>query len=296
MPRIMIDSIRGATIRTANPNPEMIAGYVDEYSIPKWTAVEWAMFPRAVKVRIAKKASTNDGHVLDVEDRLATPQQAPGWVKMRRQAGLATPAIYVQKSSWGAVQAEFQRQGVAQPLYFIAHYNGVKELPVLNGIQAIAKQYLGDVSPGVDYSYVADYWPGVDSAPVNNNTSGVDMTGVNPRALPYSFSVPNPDESKPGLAFEYYPIECGTNSTVIARQWMVLNSAFGPTEYEIVIVGKDGTLVAPKDGWSPTSGTIADRGRVAWEFKDGTVGVALKYKNAGSDWTRAGVSFPFASK
>jgi hypothetical protein len=168
MTRTMYDSIRAANIKRNIDNPQMVGGYVDEYSIPKWTAAEWAMFPNAVKVRIAKKASTNDGHVLDVEPKLATPQQAPGWVEMRRGAGLSTPAIYVQKSTWAQVQQEFRNQGVAQPLYWIAHYNGDPTLPTLNGIEAVAKQYLGDTN-GMDYSSVADYWPGVDLEPVDHS-------------------------------------------------------------------------------------------------------------------------------
>lgn len=144
----------------------MVAGYVDQIVIPPWTAADWALFPNAVKVEIVKKASSNWGHVLDVEPGDATPAQAPGWVKMRRAAGLATPCIYVQKSSWAAVQNEFNIQHVPQPLYWIAHYNDVKELPTLNGITAIAKQYHGNDPNNYDLSYVADFWPGVDGADV----------------------------------------------------------------------------------------------------------------------------------
>lgn len=115
-----------------------------------------------MKVQIVKKASSNWGHVLDVEPGDATPAQAPGWVKMRRAAGLATPCVYVQKSSWASVQNEFNIQKTAQPLYWVAHYNDVEELPTLNGIKAIAKQHHGNDPRNFDLSYVADFWPGVD--------------------------------------------------------------------------------------------------------------------------------------
>jgi len=144
----------------------MVAGYVDQIVIPPWTAADWALFPNAVKVEIVKKASSNWGHVLDVEPGDATPAQAPGWVQRRRQAGLATPCIYVQKSSWATVQQAFRDANVPQPLYWIAHYNDVKELPTLNGITAIAKQYHGNDPNNYDLSYVADYWPGVDGGNV----------------------------------------------------------------------------------------------------------------------------------
>lgn len=162
--RTMFDSIRAANIPA---DAQMVAGYVDEYTIPKWTAAEWQRFSRAVKVRIVKKASTNDGHVLDVEPRLATPEQAPGWVAMRRRAGLATPVIYCNASTWPTVQAAFRQQGVAQPLYWIAHYDGRVELPELDGIRAIAKQHTGDTN-GYDLSCVADHWPGVDNPEEND--------------------------------------------------------------------------------------------------------------------------------
>lgn len=140
----------------------MVAGYVDKIVLEPWTAADWALFPNAVKVEIVKKASSNFGHVLDVEPGDATPAQAPGWAKMRRAAGLATPTIYCNASTWPSVQQAFRDQGVAQPLYWIARYDDEKNFPTLNGITAIAKQYHGNDPANFDLSYVADYWPGVD--------------------------------------------------------------------------------------------------------------------------------------
>lgn len=162
MPRLMYDSVNASSIKAVNPNPQMVAGYADTIVIPQWKPSDWALFPNAVKVQIVKKASSNWGHVLDVEPGDATPAQAPGWVKMRRAAGLATPCVYVQKSSWASVQNEFNIQKTAQPLYWVAHYNDVEELPTLNGIKAIAKQHHGNDPRNFDLSYVADFWPGVD--------------------------------------------------------------------------------------------------------------------------------------
>lgn len=140
----------------------MVAGYVDKIKLEPWTAADWALFPNAVKVQIVKKASSNFGHVLDVEPGDATPAEAPGWVKRRRAAGLATPTIYCNQSTWPSVQQAFKDQNVAQPLYWIAKYDDVKNFPTLNGITAVAKQYHGNDPAGYDLSWVADYWPGVD--------------------------------------------------------------------------------------------------------------------------------------
>jgi hypothetical protein len=48
------------------------------------------------------------------------------------------------------------------PLWWIARYNGVQDFPSLQGQEAVAKQYAGDVAPGIDLSWVKDFWPGVD--------------------------------------------------------------------------------------------------------------------------------------
>jgi hypothetical protein len=156
--RTMYDAV---TARNIPRSAEMVAGYIDKIKLEPWTAADWALFPNAVKVTIVKKASTNAGHVLDVEPGDATPAQAPGWVRMRRAAS-ADPSIYCNKSVWGTVQQAFKDQGVAQPHYWIAWWNGDPTLPSLNGITAVAKQHSGDTAAGVDINSVADFWPGVD--------------------------------------------------------------------------------------------------------------------------------------
>lgn len=83
---------------------------------------------------------------------------------MRRKAGLATPAIYCNRSTWPEVAREFDRQKVAPPLYWIAQYdNRAQMIP-----GAIAKQYANPATHGgghYDLSVVANYWPGVDPKP-----------------------------------------------------------------------------------------------------------------------------------
>ncbi|MGW4527274.1 hypothetical protein [Amycolatopsis sp. NPDC004378] len=158
--RIMYDAVTAGNILKKDRRPALVAGYVDRIKLAPWSAADWALFPDALKVRIVKKPSTNDGHVLDVEVGDATPAQAPGWARMRRQSGFAHPVVYCNRSTWPKVRAAFAEQGVAPPLYWIATATGRAEIP--DG--AIAAQYLLDVAPGIDISVVADFWPGVDSA------------------------------------------------------------------------------------------------------------------------------------
>lgn len=159
MVRTMYDSVTPTAIPR---DAEMVAGYLAPSRFA-WSAAEWALFPRAVKVRIAIFASVDDGHVLDVEPGDATPEQAPGWVRMRRASGV-DPTVYCNLSTWPAVRAAFFAQQVREPHYWIARYDN--KAVMIPG--AVAKQYADPATHGgghYDLSIVADYWPGVDTGP-----------------------------------------------------------------------------------------------------------------------------------
>jgi hypothetical protein len=161
--RTMFDALTARNILNHNRTPALVAGYIDRIKLAPWTASDWALFPNARKVTIVKKASTRDGHVLDVEPGDATPEEAPGWAAQRRRDGFAYPVIYCNRSTWPKVKAAFAAQNVAPPLYWIATASGQPVIP--DG--AIAAQYLLDYQ-GVDVSVVADYWPGVDGPEKEN--------------------------------------------------------------------------------------------------------------------------------
>ena len=161
MARIMYDSTDPNDIPV---NAQMVAGYIDGTS-SLWPESSWNRFPNSVKVRIARRTSTNDGHVLDVEKGIPTvwpPNQGiVNWVQMRRSAGMI-PTIYVNEvNDWGPVRKLFTDAKVPQPLWWVARYNNKQEIPA----GAIARQF---ANPDVhkqghfDLSIVADFWPGVD--------------------------------------------------------------------------------------------------------------------------------------
>ncbi|GAA2813903.1 hypothetical protein GCM10010441_43290 [Kitasatospora paracochleata] len=153
MSRTMYDAVTVANIPS---EAEMVAGYVDG-KFANMTEMS-ARFPQAVHVPIAVFPSTNAGVVLDVEPGDARPDQAPGWVQMRRSAGV-DPTVYCDSSRWPTVRAAFDSVGVAQPHYWIADFDGDASIPA----GAVAKQYQS--THAFDKSVVADFWPGVDSAP-----------------------------------------------------------------------------------------------------------------------------------
>jgi hypothetical protein len=157
--RTMYDAV---TARNIPADARMVAGYIDKIKLEPWSAADWARFPNAVKVTIVKKASTNDGDVLDVEPGDATPAEAPGWVQRRRAAG-ADPTVYMNLSTWPTVRKAFADQNVAPPHYWVARYDGVASIPAdWLALGCVAKQYAGDIAPGIDLNIVVDYWPGVD--------------------------------------------------------------------------------------------------------------------------------------
>jgi hypothetical protein len=172
--RTMYDALTARNILEKDSSPVLVAGYIDRIKLAPWSPADWALFPNAIKVRIVKKASTNDGHVLDVEPGDAGPAEAPGWAAMRRRSGFAHPCVYCNRSTWPQVKAAFAAQNVPPPLYWIATATGRREIP--DG--AIAAQYLLNVAPGIDISVVADYWPGVDSGPGSANPQPITAQGV----------------------------------------------------------------------------------------------------------------------
>jgi hypothetical protein len=100
---------------------QIVGGYID--GPYRWSAADWARFPHAVQVRIATRALTNDGNELDVEAGDATPEETPGWVKMRKAAGVRQVSVYCNKSTWPAVVSS-KEQASQTCVYRIAEWNG----------------------------------------------------------------------------------------------------------------------------------------------------------------------------
>ncbi|MHA6758370.1 peptidoglycan-binding domain-containing protein [Streptacidiphilus sp. PAMC 29251] len=139
----------------------LVAGYVNgRYAN---TVAMRARFPHAVVVGIAVTAGFNGGTVLDVEQGDASPAEAPGWVTMRRAAGV-DPTVYCNTSTWPAVKAAFAAAKVAPPHYWVAHFGVAPVIPA----GAIALQYR--TTSEYDESVVAAYWPGVDPKPTPTPT------------------------------------------------------------------------------------------------------------------------------
>lgn len=84
-------------------SPALVAGYVN--GAYAWSSEEWNLFPHSAHVTITVTASANAGDVLDVERGDASPDEAYGWIRMRKAAGLFRPTIYCARGNLPAVRA-----------------------------------------------------------------------------------------------------------------------------------------------------------------------------------------------
>lgn len=147
----LYDAVNAGNIPLSAP---AVAGYCD--GAFRWPASSWALFPRAVRLRIATSASTDDGHVGDVESGDMTPALAVPWVVRRRAAGM-DPAIYCSLSTWPQCRSEFGAQGVSEPRWWVADWNDPTP-HLLPG--TVATQYRHGLAPGYDLSQADPAWVG----------------------------------------------------------------------------------------------------------------------------------------
>jgi len=162
MTRTLYDSTNA---RDIPDDAQMVAGYLDgSYYWKESDFDRWAHVPR---IFIAVFPTTLHGNCLDVEPGNSTPddRRIGDWVMNRRENGIE-PTIYTMYSWWDDLQASFSRWGINEPQWWIASWDGRREM--YSG--AVGKQYLhGDAGRPAFYSgghydvtVCADEWPGVD--------------------------------------------------------------------------------------------------------------------------------------
>lgn len=124
---IMRDSTRAGLIPPGTP---VVAGYGD--GIYAWSAADWALFPRAVKLSIVVNAE-HAGDILDVERYDATPEDIPGWCERFDRPGRRAPTIYCSRSAWLDCQ---RAAGVRRVDWWISTLDGTTSVA-----GAVAVQY-----------------------------------------------------------------------------------------------------------------------------------------------------------
>lgn len=178
---LMFDGINSlaAGIARQFPGAAKIAGYVD--GIYAWSQAEWDLFPHADHVKIAVRASTNAGDVLDVENGDATPAEAAAWIRMRHAAGLFRPTVYCSLSVVPDIRRETGSLilGVDYDIW-VAEYTARPTPPPCPGLPAAsfaAWQY--ESTAGWDASRVLDpAWPHRQPAHPAPLPAPIDPTGT----------------------------------------------------------------------------------------------------------------------
>lgn len=167
MTRTMYDSVTAPELPRG---AEMVAGYVDgRYA---WSAADWELFPDSEKVRVAVRASTDSGDVIDCETGDATPAEAAAWVRMRRAAGLHRPTVYCDLSEVPAVRHAAGSLVLGRDWdLWVASWDGSASGPYPG---AAAKQYRSTAAYDVSAVY-DDGWPH-RTAPVTTTTVEVDLS------------------------------------------------------------------------------------------------------------------------
>lgn len=153
---------------------KMVAYYVDgKYAWkPEWLD----LFPEAQKVSISA-IGVKTAHVGDVEVGCIWPlANAIPWT-LRARADGYDPTLYVNElNDWLPLRRTFWAAGVPEPHYWVARYNGVREVPPGSVGRQFAHPHDGDgvannpweTGKHYDLSIIAPYWPGVDDGGLEN--------------------------------------------------------------------------------------------------------------------------------
>lgn len=168
----MFDSTKAADVPAGS---QLVAGYVD--GDDAWTDADFAAFPGRTVVRLCIWSNRYDAQVIDCEPGNNDAKGIVPWVaeKWRRDATTHadTPTAYCETDEGVEgyrikdIVAECDAAGVRLPLFWVAHYDGIAELPTYPAdprVVIVAKQYANPKLTGGHYdaSVVADSWPGVE--------------------------------------------------------------------------------------------------------------------------------------
>jgi hypothetical protein len=162
MGRLMYDSTTPWDIPR---DAKLIAYYNDgKYA---WPAHWFGMFPEAEFVSISA-IGMRTAQVGDVEAGcIWPPANSVPWT-LRARADGYDPTIYVNElNDWLAVRQAFWAAGVPEPHYWVARYNGVREIPAGSVGRQFAHPHDGDgiadrpweTGGHFDLSWMADNWP-----------------------------------------------------------------------------------------------------------------------------------------
>lgn len=230
---------------------DLVAGYIDgDY---EWSAADWALFPHNTHVEIAAHPTTNDGIIGDGPPDNGTWPQWVSWVVKRRAAG-KDPWIYTNESSWPTAKQAFKDADVAEPHWWIAHYDNDRTIPA----GALMKQF--EETPKWDTSSCASYLPGIDPKPATTGSNEEDEDNVSKYE-----KTSDPDTGRCGIGFaegECHTFQVTCDQGVIPKggTWrLIIVLDTGPYEIANKVAAPHGKIVArvPQQFYGKASGVIA---------------------------------------
>lgn len=226
MTRTMYDAINAGSLPAGG---DLYAGYVDG-NWPDAPAIA-ARFPGETVVSITVNPNDNQGVVGDGPPDNGAWDEWVNWVLKRRAAGV-DPTINTNVSNWQAGKAAFTAAGVAEPHWWVAHYDNDPAIPA----GAVAKQYASNNL--YDTSSVADYWPGVDPAPTTPAPSEED--DLSTQAVNGQVDISWPTGSKHIVQVSYDLAGLNEGQAPVLRAVLLLDS--GPlvlsSEWKVLPTGR----------------------------------------------------------
>jgi len=218
----MLDDI-GSSSRNIPASTSRIAGYVTGIGDVPWTAQDWALFPHALKFRIAQGAGAapadNGYDIIDVENGAVTPAIAAAMVDRRVKAGIQWTTVYATDSNLALVTEEIQKFGAivwnGHVNYWLADWN-------LNEQEAAAK--LGTLIHGA--SCVGVQWASPESNPNTIVPGGsqtlsqanIDISAIDANWTPSGGFSGRPTPVPPVTTYHGILVTTDASNAFVARQ------------------------------------------------------------------------------
>jgi hypothetical protein len=206
-------------------------------------------FPGKTVIRTTVNPADNEGDCLDVEKGDATPNDAPGWIQRRREAGHQGPLVYCSEALRSAVVAAFASARIPLPGLFIAAYPG--EGPVLQRPTDVGHQYASNAN--YDTSVVVDYLPGIDPAPATPSSNPAPSSAPTPQETSMAITpkfIHNGQQnivqaSAGSLWHKYLSVDGWRNETLAGPEG---GSAAGCADHKVTVAASQPGITLNADG------------------------------------------------
>jgi len=257
----------------STPQTRQLAGYTTGTPDIKWTAAQWAKFPKAIRICQDAGASDTTADVLDVETGAATNAEAAAWYKAALanynkgvRPGQRYPCIYTSAGNVTALVNLLIADGVTSgPKLWVAHWDITQLIAegylLTSGgpFPIVGMQYSDGAAKGVNYDF--DVW-------LNSWLNAVSPVDPPPAPEP-SFPVPGgfSDRAEYKLLIEWSPV-AGASKYL----------------YQVEVATTGGAVIVPAGVVTATSVLVPVPSVGAYRWRVATAGDASHKPSAYSAW------------